>query len=227
MAVFELLNHVWIKKWDTVCSFFIFYLYLNILVGLFWTSALLSCYWLQHCTWHISVVLLHMWKESPKTPLWFQRKRNCLKRCHLSQCVSVGAEACLPGIWSPVSMLCCGDDLLATFQLADLSISKKCVSHGGSGILVVVTLVGDPGEVWFWHELFFLFWKLQLCFKNWCQFEKIILLNNKQVSNYTSIHYPRLDHCLAVGRCFLIKALKAITSITRQNLHSNFLWLSF
>lgn len=148
--------HVWIKKWDTVCSFFIFYLYLNILVGPFWTSALLSCYWLQHCTWHISVVLLHMWKESPKTPLWFQRKRNCLKRCHLSQCVSVGAEACLPDIWSPVSMLFCGDDLLATFQLADLSISKKCVSHGGSGILVVVTLVGDPGEVWFWHELFFL-----------------------------------------------------------------------
>lgn len=156
MAVFELLNHVWIKKWDTVCSFFIFYLYLNILLGPFWTSALLSCYWLQHCTWHISAVLLHMWKESPKTPLWFQRKRNCLKRCHLSQCVSVGAEACLPDIWSPVSMLCCGDDLLATFQLADLSISKKCVSHGGSGILVVVTLVGDPGEVWFWHELFFL-----------------------------------------------------------------------
>lgn len=154
MAVFELLNHVWIKKWDTVCSFFIFYLYLNILVGPFWTSALLSCYWLQHCTWHISVVLLHMWKESPKTPLWFQRKRNCLKRCHLSQCVSVGAEACLPDIWSPVSMLCCGDDLLATFQLADLSISKKCVSHGGSGILVVVTLVGDPGEVWFWQAFF-------------------------------------------------------------------------
>lgn len=154
MAVFELLNHVWIKKWDTVCSFFIFYLYLNILVGPFWTSALLSCYWLQHCTWHISAVLLHMWKESPKTPLWFQRKRNYLKRCHLSQCVSVGAEACLPGIWSPVSMLCCGDDLLATFQLADLSISKKCVSHGGSGILVVVTLVGDPGEVWFWQAFF-------------------------------------------------------------------------
>lgn len=146
--------HVWIKKWDAVCSFFIFYLYLNILLGLFWTSALLSCYWLQHCTWHISVVLLHMWKESPKTPLWFQRKRNCLKRCHLSQCVSVGAEACLPDIWSPVSMLCCGDDLLATFQLADLSISKKCVSHGGSGILVVVTLVGDPGEVWFWQAFF-------------------------------------------------------------------------
>lgn len=146
--------HVWIKKWDAVCSFFIFYLYLNILLGPFWTSALLSCYWLQHCTWHISVVLLHMWKESPKTPLWFQRKRNCLKRCHLSQCVSVGAEACLPDSWSPVSMLCCGDDLLATFQLADLSISKKCVSHGGSGILVVVTLVGDPGEVWFWQAFF-------------------------------------------------------------------------
>lgn len=53
-----------------------------------------------------------------QNPLWFQRKQN-------GRVVGMTPQG-----------------LLATFQFADLSISKKCVLHGGSRKPVV-----DPGEV--------------------------------------------------------------------------------